>query len=247
MIFGMIKYHWLVLLREPMNMFFGFGLPILQLFMASQTMEYELHHYILELMMPLFIVIGAMVLCFMDSGLSHAYSRQIKFLRRLRMTPVKPITYIFTGIMSRLAVLFTFAAIFITVSVTIFDVEIGSRNWAIFIGALVLVFIMFYLMGMFFANMLKNAKNSQSALYIVFFGFLLLLNGFILADNMPRVVRTILQHSPTVYAANVLQSAWMGDFRTGFGFIIFDDISLLIVLGLTAVFGLLSVKFFKYE
>jgi ABC-2 type transport system permease protein len=240
MLLGMIKYHLTVLFREPMNMFFGLGLPFLQLFLLSGNFEGGENQYFLDVALPMFVTIAVMVLCFMDSAMSHAYSRQIKFLRRLRMTPVKPTIYILSGVFSRLAVLFAFVAIFLTVTVLAFDFNIGSRNWVAFIGVLILTFGMFYLIGMFFANVLKNAKTSQSVLYVVFFGLLLLGNAFFPIDAMPEAVQTIAQNTPTVHAMNLLQSAWLD---TG----LFYGHNFIAVAGITIVFGLLSIKFFKYE
>jgi len=240
MITGMIKYHLLVLVREPMNMFFGLGLPFLNLFLMSGNINDGEGANFINAALPMFITIATMVLCFMDSALSHAYSRQIKFLRRLRMTPIKPATYIFTGILSRIGVLFIFVAAFLAVTSTVFDFSIGTRNWIAFTGVLILTFGMFYLIGMFFANVLKNAKTSQSVLYVIFFGLLFFGNAFFPIDAMPDIVRVIAQNTPTVHAMKLLQSAWLD---TG----LFYSINFIVVIGITVVFGLLSIKFFKYE
>jgi len=240
MISGMLRYHLLVLFREPMNMFFGLGLPFLNLFLMSGNIGDGEGADFINAALPMFITIATMVLCFMDSALSHAYSRQIKFLRRLRMTPVKPATYILTGILSRIGVLLIFAAAFLAVTSTVFDFSIGNRNWVAFIGVLILTFGMFYLIGMFFANVLKKAKTSQSVLYVVFFGLLLLGNAFFPIEAMPDAVQVIAQNAPTVHAMNLLQSAWLD---TG----LFYGHSFIAVVGITVVFGLLSIKFFKYE
>jgi ABC-2 type transport system permease protein len=241
MTIGMIKYHLLVLFREPMNLFFGLGLPFLNLFLVSGAFQEEENTAsLIELGFPMFIVVAVMVLCFMDSALSHAYARQIKFLRRLRMTPVKPIKYILTGVISRISVLLLFVATLSVVAINLFDMNIANKNWMIFISTLFLVFAMFYLISMFFANALKNAKNSQSLLYIVFFGLLFLGNAFFPMEFMPSMVRTIAGNTPTVYAANILQAAWMNTD-------ILYEHNLVAVVVITVIFGLLSIKFFKYE
>ena len=240
MTFGMIKYHLLILFREPTNMFFGLGLPFLNLFLISGNFEEGDIANFLEIALPMFITITILVLCFTDSAMSHVYSRQIKFLRRLRMTPIKSTTYIFTGILSRIAVLFVFVAVFLTIATIAFDFCIGSRLWLAFIGILILIFVMFYLIGMFIANFMKSAKTSQSVLYIVFFALLFLGNAFFPIEAMPDIMQTIAQNTPTVYAISLLQSAWMGtDLLYGH--------NLVIVVGITVVFGFLSVMFFKYE
>ncbi|MCL1989294.1 MAG: ABC transporter permease [Defluviitaleaceae bacterium] len=238
---GMIKYHLLLLFREPLILFFGFALPLIQLFFAPETLTLggETHHF-MDISMPLSITIAVMALCFMDSAFSHAYSRQIKFLRRLRMTPVKPVTYIFTGIVSRLGVVLVFTVIFLAVSSVIFDVSLINRNWIAFISMLTLTFLMFYFMGMFVANMLKDSKHSQSALFIVFFGFIFLINIIPALETLPDILQSVVQNFPVFYATNLLQSAWTGAS-------LLSGHELIGVIVLTVIFGVLSVKFFKYE
>ena len=239
MIFGMIKYHLLVLIREPANVFFGLALPFLNLFLISGNIEGEMA-YFLEIGVPMFITIATLVLCFTDSALSHTYSRQIKFLRKLRMTPIKPMIYVATGILSRLVVILLFVATFLTFSVVFFGATIGNRNWFVFVGVIILVFSMFYFISMFLANVFKSAKTSQNILNIVFWGFLLLGNLFVPIEAMPDILQTITQNTPTIFAANLIQSAW-------FGSGVFTGHNFIVVLAVAAIFGLLSIKFFKYE
>ena len=237
---GLIKYHLQVLFREPMNLFFGLGLPFLNVFMVSGNLDAAERPYAINVALPIFIILATMVLCFTDSALSHVHARQTKFLRRLRMTPVKPINYILTGILSRLGVLLIFTMILIVATNIAFDVNIANKNWLLFVSILILTFVMFYVIGMFVANALKGARNSQSLLYVVFFGLLLMGNAFVPVDAMPDIVRTIAGNTPTIYAANVLQSAWLGtDILYGH--------SLIAVIAYTVVFGLLTTAFFKYE
>jgi len=237
---GMIKYHILTLLRDPGNMFFAFGLPFLYLFLFSGNLDGDNLQFFLDRALPMFITIAAMMLCFTCAGLSHAYSRQIKFLRRLRMTPVKPATYIFTGIISRIGVLFIFSVAFIAVTSLGFDLNMRGRNWPAFIGVLVLAFAMFYLMAMFAANVLRNSKTSQGVLYVVFFGLLLFGDVFFPINAMPDIIQPVVQNMPTIHARNVLQAAWL-DTDLLYGH------SLITIIGLIVVFGLLSIICFRYE
>jgi len=237
---GMIRYDLLTLFRDPANLFFGLGLPFVYLFLMSGLFDGDGTPYFLDRALPMFIIIAAMMLCFTCSGLSHAYSRQIKFLRRLRMTPVKPATYIVTGILSRIGILFIFAAVFIAFVALVYDLNIGGTNWFAFVGVLALAFAMFYLIGMFTANLLKNAKSSQGLLYFIFFALLLLGGVIFPAEAMPDVVQPIVQNTPTVHAINLLQSAWLNtDLLYGH--------SLVAIVGMTIVFGVLSILFFKFD
>jgi len=230
---GLIKYHLLVLLREPLNLFFGLGLPVVVLIMMPAVGD---------AMLPMNIMITAMVLCFTDSALSHGYARQIKFLRRLKMTPVRSSHYVFTGMVSRYIVLIIFSILLILFASVAVDVDGGLAgiNCPLFFGALTLVFVMFYPIGMFVANALKNAKASQNLVYIVFFGLLVLGGVWFPVALMPQPLQTLHSFLPISYGGGLLVTAWQGaDILQGH--------YLLATLGVAVAFCLLSVKFFKFE
>ena len=254
---GMMKYHFLVLWREPLNMFFGLVLPFIFLFAFSGMAEPEEIPLLLENNFTAWLMIAAMVLALMDAAFGHAYTRQIKFLRLLKMTPVKPWLYIVTGIITRLGILFVTAAALLTAMIVGYDKDIfytsgyrwidgeityiGSvaRNWPMFIVFLILGFVMFYFIGMFLANFLKNPKTSQSLLYVVFFG-LLLFGMWIPTQVFPQIIQDIIPYLPHFSSVALTEFAWRG-------MDLLYNNALWAVLGTTAVFGVASLVVFKFE
>ena len=233
---GLLKYHFTVLLREPLNIFFGLDFPFLNLFILSANAEDGM----METSLPILLVVAAIVLCFTDSGASHAYARQIKFLRRLKMTPVKPIYYLLTGILTRLLALSVLGIALTLIMNAFFDVSLTGRNWLLFAALFILTFIMFYFISMFIANVLKGAKNSQNLIYVSFF-VLLIAGGLMLPlGAMPEIMQTVANNLPPMFAITVLQSAWMGSS-------LFYGYCFIAVLAITLVFGSLSVKVFRFE
>jgi len=239
MLLGLVKYHLTVLWREPLNVFFGFALPFIMLFTFTGLAETADIPQVLEINFAAWLTIAAMVLCFTDSALSHVYTRQTKFLRRLRMTPAKPNSYILTGILSRICVLFFMAMALLAVMGIAFDKNLSGRNWLLFVAVLLLTFIMFYLISMFLANMTKGAKRSEGVIYIAFFG-MLLFGVWIPIQILPDALQTIVNALPHITAINLLASAWTGED-------IFSGHNFIAVIAYTAIFGVLSVKFFKFE
>ena len=134
MLFGMLKYHLLMLVREPASLFFGLGLPFLMMFVMGSGGESASE--VLNVAFPLYVMIAILVLTLLDSSLSHVHSRQIKFLRRLKMTPVKKGMYLFSDYITRLGVLFTFTMVFSLFNVVIFDLNLTGKNWFAIIGIL---------------------------------------------------------------------------------------------------------------
>jgi len=236
---GLLKYHFLVLLREPMNLIFGFCLPFFFLFLMSGGEEASEAFGLF--LLPLYMTIAIMVLCFTDSAMSHAHARQIKFLRRLKMTPIKPKDYIITGILSRICTLTIFTIAFMAAASVLYDLDFASRNWPLFISILLLTFAMFYFVAMFVASLLKNAKSTQGLIYIVFFALLIIGGNMAFQfGNMPDFLQTAALFFPSVLAINLMSAAWTGaDIFYGHNF------AAMVIT--TAIFALLSLKFFKFE
>ena len=105
---------------------------------------------------------------------------------------------------------------------------------------LILVYTMFYVIGMFIANVFKNARTAGSVLNISFWGLLLSGNFMLNADNLPEILRLITENIPTVFVTELMQSALLG-------MSLFDGRSFNVVVGIIIVFGALTAKFFKYE
>ena len=230
---GLLKYHILALIRDPLNLFFGLALPVLTMIMIPSVSN---------IILPLNIMITAMVLCFTDSALSHGYARQIKFLRRLRMTPVKSKDYVLTGMLSRYIVLIVFAVALILFAGLVINIDgvLTSRNWLLFFAALTLVYAMFYPIGMFVANSLKNPKSSQGLVYIVFFGLLILGGVWFPVALMPQILQNVHSVLPIAYGGELLINVWQGES-------ILQGHYLIATAGVALVFSLLSIKFFKFE
>jgi len=241
MIKGLIMYHLILLVKDPALVLLGLAFPFVQLFLHSQdnlVAADASYINIIDTGIVSFMCIAAMVLCW-GASYNHAYSREIKFLRRLRMSPVKPLHYIVSGIVLNIGVLVVFASALIIVAAVLFDIDITSKNWALIIALLLLIFTMFYVMGMFVANMLKKAKNSQSLSYVVFGGMIVVVN-MLAIDSLPNFIQVIIRNTPITYATNVLLAAWLG---TG----LFNGHDFIGMMACVVVLGLLSVKFFKYE
>ena len=169
-------------------------------------------------------------------------TREKKFLRRLRMTPVKSRDYVLTGMLSRYIVLVIFSVVLILLAGLVLRIDgvLTNRNWFLFLGVLTLVYAMFYPIGMFVANVLKNAKSSQGLVYIVFFGLLVLGGMWFPVTLMPQFLQNVHSILPIAYGGELLVNVWQG-------VSIMEGHYLIATAGVAALFGMLSIKFFKFE
>ncbi|AYG00040.1 ABC transporter permease [Lactococcus allomyrinae] len=234
---GLMKYHFTVLSRDYLNVLFGLALPFVMLFALSQQIpEAELSAF-LESHFVVWLFISGMVLTFFGVAWGHIHTRKTRFLRRLRMTPVTAKDFLLTGFTACLPILATMAIALLAVMNLQMGKDLSGRNWLSFGLTLLIGFVMCYLMSMFMANVVPNAKMSESLMYIGFFGLIGLLQ---FQQIFPENVRQILDYLPNFSALEMMMTAWTGGN-------IFVGGALYITLAWIIVFGLLTVKFFKYE
>ncbi|MCL2372651.1 MAG: ABC transporter permease [Defluviitaleaceae bacterium] len=238
MMTGLIKYHALTLLREPLNIFFALIFPFINVVMMLGFGVEETDPVLLAGTLPVFMMIGMLVLCFTDAGMSHAYGRQIKFLRKLRMTPVTTGHYIISGVLLRIFAATLLTGGLIAFGIFVYNMDVSAASWHTFIPMLLLIFAMFYTLSMFLANVCKKAKTSQNLCMVIMFAMIILLN--VATADLPDILQNLTRLIPTQFAIELLVSAWNG---TG----IFQGFYFYVAVGATILFGLLSMKTFKFE
>ena len=234
---GLMKYHVTVLSRDYMNVLVGLTLPFIMLFAISRQIPEAGLSAFLESHFVLWLFISGLFLTFFGVAWGHIHTRKTRFLRRLRMTPVTAKDFLLTGFTACLPILTTMAVALLAVMNLQMGKDLSGRSWLSFTIALFISFVMCYLMSMFMANVVANAKMSESLMYIGFFSLIGLLQ---FQQIFPENIRQILDYLPNFSALEMMHIAWTGGN-------IFTSAALYITLAWTLGFALLTVKFFKYE
>ena len=242
---GLFKIELKLLLKQPISMIFGVAAPILFLMMQAEIfkngIEFQSQNVnMVDVALPMFALMSIAVLAVGNVGIGLAYSRVLKFLKRLRLTPTKKYHYIGANLLVQILVaIVTLIVMFILVSV-VYSVKVFNHNLLLFFLILLLDFLMCYFIGLFLGSVFKDPKVSQTVAMIVYFAFVFL-GGFTFPiEIMPRFMQIVAYIMPTTHAVKVLQFAWNGTN-------LFADFHLLVVAVTTLIFGALSFKAFKFQ
>ncbi|PZD93079.1 hypothetical protein DNH61_25200 [Paenibacillus sambharensis] len=242
---GLFKIELKLLLKQPIILIFGILGPIAFLVMQTEIIGnmvsfQETEVSIVDLALPMFTMMSIAVLGVGNVGIGMAYTRLIKFLKRLRLTPVKKTDYILANFLVQLimAILTTF--VLLIVVVTVYSVDLTDRNLFMFFSILFLNFLMCYFLGLLIGSIFEDPKTSQSMAMVVYFA-LVFLGGFTFPiEMMPEFMQYISYVTPTTHAVKLLQFAWNGTN-------LFADYHFIVVVLATSIFGILGFRFFKFN
>ncbi|QVY61977.1 ABC transporter permease [Cytobacillus gottheilii] len=233
------------LLRTWIILGFGVIAPIFFLVMQTEISNNTLELYGMEVAaidftFPMFAFLSIVVLAIGNVGIGFSYMRSIYFFRRLRLASVKSIQFITANFFVQfLCALFTLIVL-IAVAATRYSLTLEGKNLLSFGLILVLSFMMCYFIGVFIGNLTTDPKTSQTLSMAVYFVIIFLGGVTYPVELMPDFMQSIANILPTTHAVKVLQISWNGGD-------IWEEIHLIYIMVTTALFALLSVKFFKYD
>jgi ABC-2 type transport system permease protein len=166
--------------------------------------------------------------------------REGGILKRLRATPLSPVTILGAHVVLKLA----FTTISLTLLVLagrrlfpgVMAVNVFSFGVAVLLGTLSILSLGFVL-----ASLVPTARFAQMIGAVVLYPMLALSGLFFPVDRLPVALRTIAFVLPTTHAVALLQGVWDG---SGWGA---HWVNVAMLLALVAAYTALSTKVFRWE
>lgn len=207
--------------------------------LAVEDVEARAQRYV-DFLIPGLMAFMVMQLAIAGSGFNIVEWKRKGILKRLFVTPLRPLDFIVGLILSRLVIIVVQITLLLVVAKLVFDISILG-SWALFYLFIILGSILF--LGLGFA--LGGIAKTQSAVAI--FGNLLIFPQVFLAgvffslDTLPEWLRPIAQMLPLNFVSDALrQIANEGAGFTGLGF----DIAGILVWTVIGIF--LATWLFKW-
>lgn len=231
-------------IRTPIIMFFSILAPQFFIYIQSSLSEEVIMNGqsipSIDYSFPMFLYLAVIVVGIGNVGVGMSYNRLIKFFTRLKVSNVRAIDFIVANFFVQLSIAVLSTLLLFLSSILVLDMSLEGRNWTIFFLVFFLVWIMTYLIGIVLANIVKDAKTSQSVSLIVYF-FLIFFSGVTYPiELMPELLQKISKLLPTYYGLRVLQEAWYINGNI-------DTTHLIIVIGSTVILFVISLKIFKFD
>lgn len=242
---ALIRLETRLFLREPLSMLFGLVFPPLLLvamgvlFPGFDEPLPELSGgRLIDIYAPTVIGLGLAMLALMLLPTTLSSYREMGILRRLRTTPVHPRRLLLAQVTANVLVSIVSATVTVLVARFVFDIPFpGSVLW-FGISFLLGVTAMFTL-GLLIGAIARSATSSQVYGFALFFPMLFFAGVYVPRPFMSDGVITVSNLTPIGAPVQAMMDSWAGMTP--------EPLHLIVALGYTLVFGLLAIRFFRWE
>jgi ABC-2 type transport system permease protein len=248
MLKGFLKLSWIemkVFLREPMGVIASLLLPVVLFVIVARALRFSSGGsgipvsrlpFNVTILTSMLIVLGAV----QSLVAIMAIYREGGILKRLRATPLSPVTILGSHVLVKLA---------FTLATMVLMILAGRRvlpgampeDPASFIAAVMLGTTSILSFGFVMASLVRSARFAQALGAAMTYVMLALSGVFIAVDKLPVWLRVVAYALPTTHAVTLMRAIWAGE---GWG-------SQLVTIGaLGAIFVVcigFSARWFRWE
>ena len=246
---GLLALTWLeikIFVREPLGVFGSVFVPVFMFVIISRLFGSSLTRNptgARGLVGADLVVFGALLLS-ISAVLSLvtiiAIYRESGILKRLRATPLRPLTILSAHVLVK--VLFTATTLVISLALgrRYFAADIPIP-WVPFTIATIISMLSILSLGFVLASVAPTARFAQPIGTIVLYPMIGLSGLFVSLDKMAAPLELIARLTPASYAVSLMRGAWRGDTWLSHS----GDLLGLAIFA--AVFTALSVRWFRWE
>lgn len=234
-----------IFLREPMGVVGTLGIPVVLFLVLGQTLQrVQGDADMLTTPAPFNVAILAALMIAVNAVLSLvaviSIYREGGILKRLRATPLSPITILGAHVMVKL--LFTVASLALLVAVGrrmlpgMVDFPLASFACALLLGTLSILSL-----GFIVASIVPTARFAQPIGAAILYPMIALSGVFMPVERFPPFLQKVAYMLPTTHAVTLMQGVWDG---AGWGPQIGSVVALVAGMG---VYAAVATRVFRWE
>ena len=189
-----------------------------------------------------FGAVSAVAICasgLMGLPLAVSSLREMKILKRLRVTPVSPV-FVLGVELSMYIVYCAVSLLTLSAAALLWDVRLQGSLLA-FLGCWALTMLSTLSIGMLVGGIAKNTKQASIIASVLYFPMLVFSGTTLPIEVMPKAMQKIVGFFPLTQGLTMMKNAFLG---IGADSIL---IPICVMLGVTALCTALSVRFFQWE
>jgi ABC-2 type transport system permease protein len=246
---GLWKLTWLeikIFLREPLGAFGSILFPVLVFVVGSRLLGGRVTPG--PIASTGFIGVGLPVLAAVLVALSGVLSlvtiisiyREGGILKRLRATPLRPLTILTAHVLVKLALTLASLALLVLAGKRYYPSNLGVPVFGFAMALLISTWSILSI-GFLIASIVPTARFAQPIGAAILYPMLGICGLFVPLQSLPPALRAVARVVPLTYAVSLLQGIWKGEAWSAH----IGD-----VLALIAVFAIctaLSTKVFRWE
>jgi len=230
--------------RSPRGLAFGVGLPLGMLVLFGELPRFKQHpaglgglsRFAAEVPVLAAFVIAALALLVLAGPLTSY--RELGILRRMSITPVRPVWLLAAQLVVNLAVALIALIVLFGVAVAAFGVAAPKDPGALVLS-LALCACALFALGLFIAAVAPNSGTLVAIEAGSFFPLIFLAGLWVPVQEMPTALQDTSNYTALGAAVQAAQDAMEGTFPPAR--------PLLVMAGWAVVFGLAAWRFFRWE
>ncbi len=244
---GLWTLAWLetkIFVREPMGLVGTLAMPVVLFVVLGRALGTGARSAASGSPPPFNVAILAALLIAVSAVLSlvaiMAIYREGGILKRLRATPLSPLTILGAHVLVKLGFTAASLALLLLAGRQFFPGAI-TPHWAGFSAAVLLSVLSILSLGFVIASLVPTARFAQPLGAAILYPMVVLSGLFFPLDTLPPMLRTVAWALPTTHAVALMQGAWDGGPWTAYW---------VNVAGLGIVFVLsaaVAAKVFRWE
>lgn len=234
-----------IFLRNPTGAFFTFIFPLMMILVFGSIYTNEPGpsfggYGIVDVYVPSFTGMIIAISALTNLNTEIATAREKGILRRLKATPLRPLTIL----TAKIAMIFSVTSLAMVLMIVVGKLAFGLRfngNPIEVAAAFLLSSFSFFAFGIVIASVMPNVRAAESFGFILLFLMLFLSGVFVPFEVVPDTVQQVAQVFPMTHVTTLMRGLWIGQ-----SFIEHVN-EVVILLGILVAGFLISAKIFRWE
>jgi ABC-2 type transport system permease protein len=231
--------------REPITAFFTVAFPVMLVLIFGAIFGNEPSPLFggygsMDVSMPAYtaLILGTVGLLTVPI-LTSSY-REAGVLRRYRVTPLRPLTYIAADVTSNLVMMLAGMAAVLIAGRLLFDVRFEGQPLSVILAVLLGSLAMFSV-GYVIASLAPSARAAQVIGMAIFYPMMFLSGAGMPLELLPATIHRISDFLPLTYVVKLLRGLWFGETWGQ------HWLETAVLLGILGICTALAARFFKWE
>jgi ABC-2 type transport system permease protein len=232
-------------IREPIAAFFTLAFPTMLILIFGAMYGNDPSPIFdglgsMDVSMPAYSALILGTIGLLSVPITTAGYRQQGVLRRFRATPMHPLTYIVSDLLTNLAMTILGMILLFTVGWLLYRVQFEG-NILLLLFAVILSGLAMSSMGYLIASIASGARVAQVIGMVIFYPMMFLSGAGMPIELLPPSVQRVSDFLPLTYVARLLRGLWFGEPLVDH---LLEVVVLVVIL---VVFGGAAARYFRWE
>lgn len=196
-----------IFLREPVAVFFNLFFPLMFLFLTMHVFlpEEQVMQGAINIYIPAFIIIITTGVSVFNIPIYIVKYRNTKFLKKLRVAPISPVTILLSLGTANLLMLLLGLLLLVVIGMLFYDAQFQG-NLLLFLGGVLLSFLSLGSIGLVIASFTRGMRTANVVGQLIYYPLLFLSGAIPL--NLPPWLEAFSKILPITYGVELTKRLW---------------------------------------